>query len=306
MAGIKSFDPNLITTLESDWSVNGMGFWLRQKHCTCKNLTLECCRDGWKTSLVGSKFCSGAESRYAAIEGELAAIVWALQKTKIFTLGASKLVVVTDHKPLVNILKNIKSENETIRISRLKHTIIDWKFMDVWYVKGVKNAGPDALSRAFSISELNNVNVQKITYEKVIESYKSSLTMQTLIQYVKFGFPSSKANMSPELQRFWNYRLNIKFRDDLLFYSDRLIVPNSLKKEILEKLHGAHQGTRGMELRASRCFFWPGMTNDIKKIRENCLSCNESMPSNPNLPQVAIEEPEFPRYLYRLLLFCRR
>ena len=32
--------------------------------------------------------------------------------------------MVTDHKPLVNILKNIKSESETIRISRLKHTYI--------------------------------------------------------------------------------------------------------------------------------------------------------------------------------------
>ena len=154
MAGIKSFDPDLITTLESDWSVSGMGFWLRQKHCTCKNLTLDCCSGGWRVSLVGSKFCSSANSRYAAIEGELAAIVWALQKTRIFTLGATKLIVVTDHKPLVNILKNIKGENETIRISRLKHTIIDWAFMDMWYVKGIKNAGPDALSRNFVISEI--------------------------------------------------------------------------------------------------------------------------------------------------------
>ena len=97
--------------------------------------------------MVGSKFCSGSESQYAAIEGKLAAIVWALEKTRIFTLSAKKLVVVTDHKPLVNILKNIKGENETICISWLKHTIVDWKFLDVWYIKGAKNAGPNALSR---------------------------------------------------------------------------------------------------------------------------------------------------------------
>ena len=143
--------------------------------------------------------------------------------------------------------------------------------MDVWYVKGAKNAGLDALSRNFVNSEINSM--QKISDQKVRESYKSCLTMQKLINYVRYGFPTCKTKMDSETQKFWNYRLNITVRNNLLFYSDQLVVPNSLKKEILEKLHGAHQGTRGMELRASRCFFWPGMTNDIKNIRNNCLSC---------------------------------
>ena len=36
---------------------------------------------------VGSRFCTGAESRYAPIEGELMAIVWALNRTSHYTLG---------------------------------------------------------------------------------------------------------------------------------------------------------------------------------------------------------------------------
>ena len=90
--------------------------------------------------------------------------------------------------------------------------------------------------------------------------------MQTLLNYVRYGFPDSKTKMDLETQKFWNYRLNLTTNNNLLLYSDRLVVPNSLKKEILEKLHGAHQGTRGMELRASCCFFWPSMTNDIKNV----------------------------------------
>ena len=75
--------------------------------------------------MVSSAFCSGAESSYAPIEGELVAIVWALQKTRIFTLGCQKLANVTDHKTLVNILKYVKGKCETICVSRLKHMIID-------------------------------------------------------------------------------------------------------------------------------------------------------------------------------------
>ena len=126
VAGIQNFDLNKITTLETDWSQTGMGFWLWQKYCACDELKLDCCRSGWRITMVGSAFCSPAESRYAAIEGELAAIKWALHKTKAFTLGAKNLIVCTDHKPLTNILKNLKSENESVCISRLKNAIIDW------------------------------------------------------------------------------------------------------------------------------------------------------------------------------------
>ena len=238
--------------------------------------------------MVGSRFCSGAESRYAAIEGQLAAIVWALEKTRIFTLGARQLIVVSDHKPLVNILKNIKNESETIRISRLKHTIV---FLDVWYIKGTKNAGPDALSRQYVNVDKN---VCKLSREDVVEKYKSCNVIQKILSYVVNGFPKTKSEMERDTQTFWNYRLSLNVKDNLLFYNDRLVIPNPLKKQILKMLHGAHQGTRGMELRASRCVFWPGMKADIKKTRDNCLSCNESQPSNPNLPPVAIKEPAYP------------
>ena len=61
--GIKTFDGEKITTVESDWSCDGMGFWVRQKHCDCPELKLNCCRNGWRVALAGSRFCSGAESR---------------------------------------------------------------------------------------------------------------------------------------------------------------------------------------------------------------------------------------------------
>ena len=96
--------------------------------------------------------------------------------------------------------------------------------------------------------------------------------------YVKNGFPNQKSDMESFTKDFWNFRLNIIIKSDLLYYGDRLIVPDYLRKEVLKKLHGAHQGTRGMELRASHIFFWPNISEDIKIIRDNCLSCNESQP----------------------------
>ena len=117
--GIKTFDLEKPTTIESDWSVDGMGYWLRQKHCDCVELKLDCCRTGWQLAGCGSRFCSGAESRYAPVEGELAAICCALERTRVFTLGAKHLTVVTDHKPLSAIIKG-EEKAVNARITRLR------------------------------------------------------------------------------------------------------------------------------------------------------------------------------------------
>lgn len=72
--GVTIFDKRRPTCLATDWSKDGIGFWLFQKHCTCPSRDLFCCREGWKVTIVGSRFTHPAESRYAPIEGEALAV----------------------------------------------------------------------------------------------------------------------------------------------------------------------------------------------------------------------------------------
>ena len=62
-------------------------------------------RDGWRVGMCRSRLCSGVESRYAPVEGELASVGWALEKTRLFTLGCSQLIIATDYKPPISIIK---------------------------------------------------------------------------------------------------------------------------------------------------------------------------------------------------------
>ena len=68
--GVEIFDPNRPTKLHTDFSTKGLGFYLAQKYCSCKDLEPDCCTDGWRICLSGSRFLKAAESRYAPIEGE--------------------------------------------------------------------------------------------------------------------------------------------------------------------------------------------------------------------------------------------
>ena len=99
--GIATFEKNRITCLTPDWSKEGMGFLLLQEHCSCAiNRAPICCPDGWHLIFAGSRFCIDAERRYVPIEGEAAAIAWALKKCRLFIMGCPNLIVVTDHEPL--------------------------------------------------------------------------------------------------------------------------------------------------------------------------------------------------------------
>ena len=53
-------------------------------------------------------------------------------------------------------------------------------------------------------------------------------------------------------------------------YKERVVVPTALRPMVLETLHGAHQGEKGMNLRAQSSVWWPGITPQIKNKREMC------------------------------------
>ena len=74
-----------------------IGFFLLQKHCSCPGDAPFCCPDGWKVTLVGSRFTHPAESRYAPIEWEALAVADALERTRYFVLGCDDLIVAVDH-----------------------------------------------------------------------------------------------------------------------------------------------------------------------------------------------------------------
>ena len=89
----------------------------------------------------------GAEQRYVAIEDEALSVAWALYQTKYFTLGWNKLIVATDHKPLVSILGDKElNQISNPRIFRLKQRTMPWCF-DIAYLPGQTNAVADAVSR---------------------------------------------------------------------------------------------------------------------------------------------------------------
>ena len=145
--GVQIFDKGRPTCLSTDWSKDGVGYWLTQKHCNCQSSDPFCCREGWKVTLVGSRFTHSAESRYAPVEGEALAVAEALDRARHFVLGCSDLIVAVDHKPLLKLFGDRCLEDiPNPRLRNLKERSLRYRFRMV-YVPGTRNLASDALSR---------------------------------------------------------------------------------------------------------------------------------------------------------------
>lgn len=91
------FNPALKTVLQTDASrLHGVGYALLQEQ-----------EEGqWRLVQCGSRFLAKVETRYATIELELVAVVWAMTKCRYYLMGLPHFTLMTDHRPLIPILNS--------------------------------------------------------------------------------------------------------------------------------------------------------------------------------------------------------
>ena len=312
--GVEIFDPEKQTCLRPDWSRQGIGYFLLQKHCTCTNGLPDCCPDGWKITLAGSRFLTPTEQRYAPIEGEALAVAWSLEQTRYFTQGCRKLLIVTDHKPLVKILGDrTLDEISNTRIFRIKQRTLPWSF-DIVHLPGKTNFAADATSRnpspsitatvysgldqaeAALVSSLHTETRDSIalSWETIASETAADPTMSKLLEVVSSGFPDESRTEDSRIASFWIYRDALYVSDGVILYNDRVVIPPALRNNVLQILHAAHQGVSAMESRARAIVFWPGLTEDIRATRDSCSACNRSAPSQAAMPSRPTPVPSTP------------
>ena len=339
--GVRIYDKSRITCLATDWSTTGIGYWLLQKHCSCKSTKPFCCHSGWQVALVGSRFTNTAEAQYSAIDGEALAVVYALEHARHFVLGCDNLVIAVDHKPLLPVFSDRSLDKLDRRLRNLKEKTLHYLFTMV-HIPGAKHKATDAVSRnpvgprnppqlqltddistliddismtsnhASSImvnlkgfvSALHNNDDQRsthmkscfgaITWDDVKLETCSDNNMETLLNLILSGLPTCKSDFPPSLQMFFQFRKHLNVSDGVILYKGRIVIPQSLRSDILQFLHCAHQGVARMISRAHKSVFWPGIIADIRRTRLRCNACNRMSPSQPSAPPARINQAEYP------------
>ena len=127
-----------------------------------------------------------------------------------------------------------------------------------------------------------------------------------IINFLREGVePPNKAQKKKLMKNLDHYFINdegILMYDDLkeTENSDKIFVPRSMQKELLEVYHGpqnaGHPGRDKLCERVKRYFFWYGIKPTVFKFLQNCLKCkqfkNQGTPEGPLNPILANESWE--------------
>ena len=332
--GVSCFELSRPTCLATDWSKQGLGFFLMQKWCECKILRPDCCTGGWKLVLAGGRFTSPAESRYSPVEGECLAVSDALFKARHFVLGCPNLIIAVDHKPLLGLL-NDKSlaDIDNPRLLMLKEKTL-WFSFDVIHIPGKLHCGPDYMSRQGQYDVKCQREVKKEARINLIKGFAMSAEDERTdsidsglvasvaaaishdggLKAVTFSRIRKETESDTQMQqliqaiqdcpaeenfplsvaKYNRYREALSVLDGVPMYGRRVIVPAGLRSEVLQCLHSGHQGTSKMNERALQAVFWPGITTDIETIRQGCDRCDTNAPSQAALPPLPLASPDYP------------
>ncbi|KAK3758058.1 hypothetical protein RRG08_006643 [Elysia crispata] len=82
--------------------------------------------------------------------------------------------------------------------------------------------------------------------EKIKIETQKDATLQSLIKTIREGWPCNKQNLAQELTPFFELRDALSVDDDIVLKGERILIPESLRKEIKQKLLAAHLGYDSM------------------------------------------------------------
>ena len=286
-------DPTTPTILQCDASQTGIGAWLRQLDS----------QGNENIVAMASRSLTDAKSRYSNIERECLAVTYGLEKFEHYLLGRN-VTVETDHSPLEQIFK--KNINEAP--SRLQRLLLRCLRFDVHVQckQGRSIPVADALSRVCHKKAAHNTenmiedsasqcNIHFISTPIDLTAVKSSAaqdpTMNLLKNTIFNGWPPYRKQCPQELWEFWNFRCDLTLEDGLVLKGNRIVIPSSMRDQVLQAIHLGHQGENKCILRARESVFWPGISADIRQMVKDCDLCNKHQPAQPKLP---IMQPDLP------------
>lgn len=233
-----------------------------------------------------SRLLTSAERNYSTTEREALAVVWAVERFRGYVDG-HQVIVRSDHQPLKWLL-TLKSPSGRLVRWALKLQSFNITYQ---YVPGKANVVADTLSRPPCIEE----EAEQCGVCSVIINLPSA--NPTDLRTAQLGDPESQKiiqdleDLDELTSSRWSERGYVLSHGVLYRYdpdSDRedaqLVVPSSMREEILKELHDSptagHQGVERTLQRLRERYHFPGMRRYVTEYLKGCVDCLRYKPSN--------------------------
>lgn len=261
------FDISDETLLYTDASGVGLGAVLVQKGDDRKARVITCI----------SRSLSGTEQNYPQVHREALAIVWAVKRLYYY-LMAKHFTLLTDNQALKFIFGQCKDVSKRACNRAAMYALELQMFTyNVEHIAGKLNIAdilsrmvPDQVEQISYVDEVTWPNEEyfAITFAQIKEEIKNDATLQKIIYAIQ-----NESWTDSDLKTYRVFRQEIYLWDNILWKSDKVILPLVLRSNALTIAHMGHPGVISMQRILRSRVWWPGIDQDIKDVVKTCEGC---------------------------------
>ena len=180
-------------------------------------------------------------------------------KRQIFSDCYREFMIITDHKPLLQILgpTNLVPVHTAARLQRWALILASFKYK-LEYRSTHLHGNADFVSSlplpgAFCAHESTNVDchffegkvVSNITAELIAKCTVKDPVLSKAVRFIMHGWPS--AIEDPLLVPFSSSKLELTVEQGCILWGNRVIIPKELREAVMQELHDTHPGMTCMK-----------------------------------------------------------
>lgn len=247
--------------------------------------------------MYASRTLTGTERKYPMVEKEALAVSFAVKRFGQFLYGR-RWTLVTDNRALSRILCP-ERELPTLAAARLQRYALQLAAFtyDVELRPSEKMHLADSLSRMAvpgrpadepADAEEDNSGgshllfmdgvAPVLTAGQIATATRRDRLLSRVLAYTHSGWPD---RVEPELAPFQRRREELSTDLGCLLWGGRTVIPQCLRRQVLEELHEGHLGSAKMKGVARRYVWWPGMDAELEAMARDCAACMEKRGAPP-------------------------
>lgn len=260
-----------------------------------------------KPIAYASRILTPAEKNYSQLDREALSIVYAVKYFHQYLFGR-EFELLTDHKPLIYIFGDRKGipQMSASRVQRWAIILMNYNFK-IKHIPGKNNCTADCLSRLinakkykesdnFNDSDYNHLNfisqnVNVILATEVEKETNQDMVLKVVKNFIINGWPNQ---VSDDIKIYKQRKHELNIENGCIMWGHRLVIPSSLRENLLKELHQAHTGIVRMKMLARSYIWWPKIDQEIESITKKCELCLENAPNPPKSHLHVWEWPEKP------------
>ena len=104
----------------------------------------------------------------------------------------------------------------------------------------------------------------------------------------------NKSSIIPKYSRLLGLRDEFSELNGIILRGERILVPTSMRKDILERIQQGHMGIEKSKRRARDVLYWPGVNSEIQGKITSCSICQQHQKQNSKEPMIPSQLPSTP------------